>query len=330
VLGRLRDARNADFHAWLREEGARALFVRDERGEGGAVFGEAAGPYKVEHPLALPTFVLAQEDYDRLTRLVEKGEHSRVEIELAVSVSDKDQDAFNVVAEIPGDSKKEEVVMLGGHLDSWIGGTGATDNGAGSAVAMEVVRILKTLDLKLPRTVRIALWGGEEEGLLGSRAYVASHFGDDKTMKLAPEHAKLSVYFNLDNGSGKIRGVYLQGNDAARPIFERWLKPFHDQGATTVTIRPTGGTDHLSFDALGLPGFQFIQDPLDYGSRTHHSDLDVYDHAQEGDLMQAAAVMAYCVAEAARRPEAFPRKPLPRPRPLAEEPSPKDGSSGGH
>jgi hypothetical protein len=330
VLGRLRDARNADLHAWLREEGVSALFVRDDRAEGGPVFGEAAGPYKAEHPLALPTFVLALEDYDRLARLAERGEKVRVEIELAVTVSEKDRDAFNVIAEIPGDSKKDEVVMIGGHLDSWIGGTGATDNGAGSAVAMEVVRILKALDVKLPRTVRIALWGGEEEGLLGSRAYVASHFGDDRSMTLKPEHAKLSVYFNLDNGTGKIRGVYLQGNDAARPIFERWLKPFHDLGATAVTIRPTGGTDHLSFDAVGLPGFEFIQDPLDYGSRTHHSDLDVYDHLQQADLMQAAAVMAYCVAEAARRPEAFPRKQLPRPRPLVDEPAAKEPAPGGH
>jgi hypothetical protein len=322
IMGKLRDARNADFHAWLRAEGVPAVFLRDDRGEGGTVFGEAAGPYKAEHPLALPSFVLAQEDYDRLTRLLEKGEKTRVEVELAVNVSEKDQDVFNVVAEIPGDAKKDEVVMVGGHLDSWIGGTGATDNGAGSAVAMEVVRIVKSLDLKLPRTVRLALWGGEEEGLLGSRAYVAAHFGDDRSMKLLPEHGKLSVYFNLDNGSGKIRGVYLQGNDAARPIFEKWLRPFHDLGASTITIRNTGSTDHVSFDAIGIPGFQFIQDPLDYGSRTHHSDMDVLDHIQEGDLMQAAAIMAYCVTEAERRPEAFPRKPLPKPRPLLEETKP--------
>ncbi|MEZ0229259.1 MAG: M20/M25/M40 family metallo-hydrolase [Planctomycetota bacterium] len=328
VLGKLRDARNADLHAWLREEGVQACFVRDDRGEGGAVFGEAAGPYKSEHPLALPTFVLAHEDYDRLARLVEGDKHPKVEIELAVKVSEKDQDGLNVIAEIPGDSKKDEVVMVGAHIDSWVGGTGATDNGAGTAVAMEVARILKALDLKLPRTVRIGLWGGEEQGLLGSRAYVAKHMGDDKSMKVTAEHGKLSVYFNLDNGTGKIRGVYLQGNDAARPHVKRWLEPFHDLGASTVTIRNTGGTDHLSFDAIGLPGFQFIQDPLDYGSRTHHSDMDVYDHVQAGDLMQSAAIMAYCVAEAARMETLFPRKPMPRPRKSLEEMLPKETPPG--
>jgi Zn-dependent M28 family amino/carboxypeptidase len=177
-----------------------------------------------------------------------------------------------------------------------------------------VVRILKALNLKMDRTVRIALWSGEEQGLLGSKAYVKEHFGDPKTMHVTAAHAALSGYFNLDNGSGKIRGVYLQNNDAMRPLFEQWLLPFHDLGATTVSIRNTGGTDHLSFDAVGLPGFQFIQDPLDYSTVTHHSSMDVYDHAIPADLMQAAAIIASVVYDAATRPEMLPRKPLPPPQ----------------
>jgi carboxypeptidase Q len=205
--------------------------------------------------------------------------------------------------------------MLGAHLDSWAAGTGATDNGAGSAVVLEAFRILRALNVPMDRTVRIALWSGEEQGLFGSRGYVRAHFGDPISMKLRPEHGKLSAYFNLDNGSGKIRGIYLQGNDMVRPIFESWLAPFKDEGATTITIRNTGGTDHQSFDAVGLPAFQFIQDPLDYGSRTHHSELDVYDHAQPQDLQQAAAIVAAFVYNAATRNEMLPRKPLPKPLP---------------
>jgi Zn-dependent M28 family amino/carboxypeptidase len=187
---------------------------------------------------------------------------------------------------------------------------------------LEAFRILKTLALPLDRTVRLVLWSGEEEGLLGSRAYVKRHFGDPVTMALEPEHAKVSVYFNLDNGTGKIRGVYLQDNDMARPLFEAWLAPFKDEGVSALTIRNTGGTDHLSFDAVGLPGFEFIQDPLDYASRTHHSNVDVYAHAQTGDLMQAAAIVAFSVYEAANRPELFPRKPLPSPLPPRASASP--------
>jgi carboxypeptidase Q len=176
------------------------------------------------------------------------------------------------------------------------------------------MRILKALDLKMDRTVRIALWSGEEQGLLGSKAYVKEHFGDPKTMKVTEEHAKLSGYFNLDNGTGKIRGVYLQGNDAMRPVFEQWLSPFRDLGVSEISIRNTGGTDHLSFDAVGLPGFQFIQDPMDYGTVTHHSDMDTYDHIQAGDMMQAAAVIASLVYDAAMRGEMLPRKELPKPQ----------------
>jgi carboxypeptidase Q len=203
--------------------------------------------------------------------------------------------------------------MVGAHFDSWHSGTGATDNGAGSAVMIEVMRILKALNLKLDRTVRIGLWGGEEQGLFGSRAYVKEHFADSKTMRVTSEHGKLSGYFNLDNGSGKIRGVYLQGHEAMRPIFESWLAPFRDIGVTTVSIRNTGGTDHLSFAAVGLPGFQFIQDPLDYGTVTHHSNMDTWDHAVPEDLMQASAVIATLVYQTATRKEMLPRRELPKP-----------------
>lgn len=205
--------------------------------------------------------------------------------------------------------------MIGAHFDDVAYATGATDNAAGCAVMMEALRILKTLDLELDRTVRIALWDGEEQNLYGSTAYVKRHFADPVTMQLKDQHAKLSAYFNLDNGTGKIRGIYLQENDMARPIFSAWLFPFRDLGATTVTIRNTSGTDHLPFNQVGLPGFQFIQDPVEYNSRTHHSNMDVYDRVQAGDLMQAAAIVATFVYQAATRDDLLPRKPLPEPVP---------------
>src|SRR5258706_5046326 len=205
--------------------------------------------------------------------------------------------------------------MLGAHLDSWQSGTGATDNGAGSAVVLEAMRILKTLGLPMDRTVRLALWSGEEQGLLGSRGYVKNHFADPQTMELKPDHAGLAAYFNLDNGGGKVRGIYWQQNAAVRPIFEAWLEPFHDLGATAVTLRDTGGTDHQAFDRVGLPGFQFIQEPLDYSTRTHHSNMDTFERIVPGDLMQASVVMASFVYNSAMRDEKLPRKPLPKPQP---------------
>jgi Zn-dependent M28 family amino/carboxypeptidase len=280
----------------------------------GLVFAQAAGPYDAAHELAPPSFAVSAEQYNRLVRLAELKIPAQIRVTLEADASAANQDAVNIVGEIPGGAQKDELVMIGAHFDSWHSGTGATDNAAGSAVMIEVMRILKALNLKLDRTVRIALWSGEEQGIFGSKAYVKQHFGDPKTMKLEPEHAKLSGYFNLDNGSGKIRGVYLQGNDAMRPVFERWLAPFRDEGVTTISIRNTGGTDHLSFDAVGLPGFQFIQDPLDYESETHHSTMDTFDHAQAADLMQAAAVIATVVYDAANRPEMLPRKELPKPQ----------------
>jgi carboxypeptidase Q len=296
----------------LAREGVAAVLVRDERAHEGMVFAESAGPWKAGRTLAPPTFVLTAEQFNRIARLVEKKSPVHLKVNLKAAISERDTDGMNIIGEIPGAGPhKDEVVMIGAHFDSWHAGTGATDNGAGSAVMLEVMRILKALNLKLDRTVRIALWGGEEQGLLGSRAYVKAHFGDPATMKFTSEQAKLSGYFNLDNGSGRIRGVYLQGNDAMRPLFEKWLAPFHDLGATTISIRDTGGTDHLSFDAVGLPGFQFIQDPLDYGSITHHSSMDTYDHTIPADLMQASAIITTVVYNAANREQMLPRRPRP-------------------
>ena len=298
----------ADFY---RMEGAAAVILSDRRAHNGLLFAEAAGSEKAANPLAVPTFVVTQEQYSRMLRLTEKKQPVSLRFAIEAKVSDADVDGLNLIGEIPGRTKPDEVVMIGAHFDSWHSGTGATDNGAGSAVMIETMRILKTLNLPLNRTVRIGLWSGEEEGLFGSKAYVKQHFADPKTMQLKPEHAKLDVYLNLDNGSGRIRGVYLQGNDAARPVFHQFLQPFQDLGVTTESLKDTGGTDHLSFDAVGLPGFQFIQDPLDYGTVTHHSDIDTYSHTIPEDLMQASAVIATLVYDFANRPEPMPRKPLP-------------------
>ena len=285
------------------------------RSEGGTVFGGSAGSRDLKDPVAPPTVVLTPEHYNRICRLLDHKIPVKLEFDIQTKFYDDRTDSVNVVGEIEGGRKKDEVVMIGAHLDSWQGGTGATDNAAGSAVMIETMRILKALDFKLDRTVRMALWGGEEEGLLGSKAYVKEHFGDPETMKLAAGHAKLDGYFNVDNGTGKIRGVYLQGNEMMRPVFEAWLAPFRDLGAGTISIRNTGGTDHQSFDAVGLPGFQFIQDPIEYGSRTHHSNMDVYDRIQAGDLMQMSAIVASLVYDTAMREEMLPRKPLPKPQP---------------
>jgi carboxypeptidase Q len=305
-----REAFNAKRNQFFLDEGALALVQADQRARDALTFSEGADPKRAAPP---PIFVVTSEQYNRIARLL--GTKTKVELEANLQArSAENAEPYNLIGEIPGGAKKDEIIMLGAHFDSWHSGTGATDNGAGSAVMLEVVRILKALNLKMERTVRIALWSGEEQGLLGSKAYVKEHFGDPRTMQVTAAHAKLSGYFNLDNGSGKIRGVYLQNNDRMRPLFEQWLQPFHDLGAATISNRNTGGTDHLSFDAVGLPGFQFIQDPLDYSTVTHHSSMDVYDHAIPADLMQAAAIIASVVYDAATRPEMLPRKPLPPPQ----------------
>ena len=297
---------------WFASEGVLAIFLEDARAHEGMVFAEAAGTRMAADRPGPPKFRITEEQYNRIARLLESKEAVKVRFDLEASVGDRDVNAKNIIAEIPGGAKKDEVVMIGAHFDSWHGGTGATDNAAGSAVMLEVMRILSTLHLKMDRTVRIALWSGEEQGLLGSKAYVMEHLGDPVTMAVTGEQSKLAAYFNLDNGSGRIRGVYLQGNDAARPFFERLLAPFHDLGAGTISLRDTGGTDHLSFDAVGIPGFQFIQDPLDYSTITHHSTMDTYDHLVPADLMQAAAIIATAVVMEANAPEMMPRKPLPQ------------------
>lgn len=267
----------------------------------------------VWHP-AYPGFVLSREHYGRIVRMLDRKQAVKLSLSLSVKMAER-VDGFNVVAEIPGTdpTMKSEVVMLGGHLDSWHSGTGATDNGAGCAVALEAMRVLKAIGIKPRRTIRVALWTGEEQDYFGSVGYVQRHFGDPKTMALKPEHAKLSGYFNLDNGSGRIRGVNLQGNEAVRPIFEAWLRPFHYLGASTLTTLNTGGTDHMPFDAIGLPGFQFIQDPLNYESKVHHSNMDLYEAASPDDLKQASAILASFAYHAAVRDAMLPRKPLPKP-----------------
>jgi carboxypeptidase Q len=298
---------------FLASEGVVAVIVPSYNADAGTVFGEAAGSFTSDHPSSEPRIALTIEHYNRLVRLLDKKIPVKLNLEVRTSSEGATGEGLNIIANIPGSAKPDEVVMIGAHFDSWIGGTGATDNGTGSAVMIEVMRILKTLGLKLDRTVRLGLWSGEEQGIYGSRAYVKETFGDPASMRLKPAHAKLSGYFNDDNGTGKLRGVYLQGNDAMRPVFEAWLEPFKDLGVTTISIRNTGGTDHQSFDQVGLPGFQFIQDEVEYERMTHHSNMDVYDHAVPADLMQASAVIASIVYHAANRPDLLPRKALPPP-----------------
>ena len=352
---------------FFQAEGA-ALMIDPSRGDGGTIFVQSASvPQPVRDPNAPPTrgtpvydrsgpkvtpqLVLAIEHYNRIVRMLQAGAPVKMTVDLSVAWQETDLMGYNTVAEIPGTDLKDEVVMLGGHMDSWHSGTGATDNAAGVAVAMEAVRIIHALGLKPRRTIRVALWSGEEQGLLGSRAYVAQHFGSmqNPATSAAPatggastnangggagngngngastqagpqarpvlvkkaDYEKFSAYFNLDNGTGKIRGVYLQGNEAVRPIFRQWLAPFRDMGATTLSISNTGGTDHLAFDAIGLPGFQFIQDEIEYDTRTHHSNQDVFDRIQADDMKQAATIMAAFVYQTAMRDQKLPRKPEP-------------------
>jgi carboxypeptidase Q len=305
---------------------------------GGTVFVMSGGSWKTGETTTVPEVTVALEQWDRIARLLAQKKEVELELNVASTFYDNAATQYNTVAEIPGADKKDELVMLGAHLDSWHAGTGATDNGAGAVIMMEAMRILKALDVKPRRTIRIALWTGEEQGLLGSQFYVQQHFGsrppledpeskgmptlmrrDAGPVNVKPEQAKVSVYFNVDNGSGKLRGVYLQENEAVAPIFETWMQPFKDLGMTTLTMRNTGGTDHLSFDAVGIPGFQFIQDPLDYSTRTHHSNMDVYDRLQPDDLKQAAVIVASFVYQAAMRDQMLPRKPIEKPLPKEAE-----------
>jgi carboxypeptidase Q len=320
-------AATADFRrqrmAFFIKEGALAILEMSpgDRGDNGAVRVQAPPDGEsMRQPtdaVVLPQIVVAAEHYGRLQRLIDKKIPVTLELDVRNQFHDGDLNPVNVVAELPGSDKADELVMIGAHFDSWHTGTGATDNGVSSAVMIEAMRILKATGLKPRRTIRMGLWTGEEQGLLGSRAYVTKHFADRADMVVKPEHAKLAAYFNMDNGGGAFRGVWLQGNEAVAPIFEAWMKPFHSAGMETMTIRTTGGTDHLSFDAVGLPGFQFVQDTIEYGSRTHHTNLDVYERAIQEDLTHNAIVIATFAYHAAMRDEPLPRKPLPKPQPAA-------------
>jgi carboxypeptidase Q len=295
---------------FIREQGAVAIVSTSPRGRDGTLFVQGGGGYSANAPENFTDIVLAYEDYMLLQRLAQHRIPVKLEVDIQTKFHTQDLNGYNVIAEIKGtDPKlKNEVVMIGAHLDSWHASVGATDNAAGCAVMLETVRILKALNIKPRRTIRIALWGGEEQGLLGSKNYVKQHFTDTITHKYNKEGDKVSVYFNLDNGTGRIRGIYLQGNEKVQPIFAKWLQPFSDLSAVTTTLQNTGGTDHLPFDAIGLPAFQFIQDDIEYDTRTHHTNMDSYDHLQSRDLKQAVIVMASFVYNAAQRNEKLPRK----------------------
>ncbi len=324
--------------AFCQKEGA-AVIINNASGDDGTVFTQEASSayvpqglsdlfspttsaYGEKAPAVVPQVSIATEDYNRIMRMIDKGEKVSAEINLEVSMTKPDS-AFNIIAEIPGTDLKDEIVMIGAHFDSWHAGTGATDNGTGSAVCMEAVRILQKLGMKPRRTIRIGLWGGEEQGLFGSRAYVGRHLAEQDgdflsvmmgrggPIRKKAGFDKFSVYFNNDNGTGKVRGVWMQGNEMVRPIFREWLAKYNDPTAQTLSLSNTSGTDHLSYDGVGLPGFQFIQDPIDYNVRTHHSNEDVWDRAQDGDLKQASAIMAIFAYNAAMQPEKFPRKVTP-------------------
>src|SRR5450432_4542424 len=334
-----------DLNQFLADEKVLAV-IDHSRGTagGGTVFVQSGGSYKQGETTTVPQLTMAAEHWSRVARLLQQKKDVTLELNVTNTFYDDDAMQYDTIAEIPGTDRKDEVVMLGAHLDSWHAGTGATDNGAGSIVMMEAMRILKALDIKPRRTIRIGLWSGEEEGLLGSQGYVEQHFGsrppiDEPNMKgmptllrrdagpvtVKPEQAKISAYFNVDNGTGKIRGIYLQENAAVAPIFEAWMRPFKALGMTTMSMRNTGGTDHLSFDAVGIPGFQFIQDPIEYETRTHHSNMDVYDRLQPEDLKQMAVIVASFVYLAAQRDQMFPRKPVEKelpPPPADDEDNP--------
>ncbi|HZQ92412.1 MAG TPA: M20/M25/M40 family metallo-hydrolase [Terriglobales bacterium] len=329
-FARLRKLREAVRQFWADEKVL--AVVEPSRGDGGTVFVQGvSNGWRNNGQALVPTLSMAIEHFGRISRLLKRDVPVELELDVRTKFYDDAATQYNTIAEIPGaDPKlKDEVVMLGAHLDSWHTGTGATDNAAGSAVMMEAMRILKALDLKPRRTIRIALWTGEEEGLLGSRAYAKEHFGsrpdpspeerdlpanlrrESGPLTLKPEQAKLAAYFNVDNGTGRIRGIYCQENAAVVPIFERWFEPFRDLSAGAISLRNTSGTDHLSFDAVGLPGFQFIQDEVEYSTRTHHSNMDVYERIQRADMMQNAVIVASFVYNAAMRDSMLPRKPLP-------------------
>jgi len=334
---------------FLKAEGVVATIELSSRDHGIVRVGGEAANRDPSRPRGVPGLVMAAEAYQRLLRLLEDGAEVELELEVETAFHGDDRLAYNTLAEIPGGDKRSELVMAGAHLDSWHAGTGATDNAAGVAVVMEAVRILKAIGAKPRRTIRVALWGGEEQGLLGSRDYVERYVAArpestdpaelalpkglrEETWPLTPkpEHAKISAYFNLDNGGGRTRGIYTQGNVAVAPVFASWLAPLEDLGATTVTNEATGSTDHVPFDRVGVPAFQFIQDPLDYFGRTHHTDLDTFEHLKREDLVQSSIVMATFLWQAANREELLPRKPFPTEPPKQEKPAAATAAGGAH
>ncbi len=311
------------FYEFLADEGVVAVLQVDSRGYGGTIFEDNYGSWHPGTAKPAPTITLKPEHYNQMKRLLARNIPVTLAVNVDATFHSENIPGKNVIASIRGGTKRDEIVMIGGHLDSWHAATGATDNAAGCAVVMEAMRILKALDLRLDRTIRLGLWDGEEQNFYGSRAYVKEEFGDPITMQLKAAHDDLSAYFNLDGGSGKIRGIYLQGNLAARDVFKSIFSPLADLGVAAISPNGTYGTDHLNFDSVGLPGFQFVQDPLDYYSRTHHSDLDTPDHIDADNLKQAAAVLAAVVYHTANRNERMPRKPLPQPLPK-QRPIPKN------
>jgi carboxypeptidase Q len=305
--------------AFLAGEEVTAVFEPSRGAGGGTIFVQQGGHWSASGHSGWPErvppqVVLTPEHYGRIVRVLEKDLPVSIELLIQNRMTDDDQPGVNVLADLPGGDRRDEVVMLGAHYDSWHGGTGATDNGAGVAVVLEAFRLLKASGLTMRRTVTLALWSGEEQGLFGSRAFVARHLADRESMHVKPAHGKLSAYFNVDNGAGAIRGVYLQGNQAVAPIFRAWMAPFADLGMTTLAPRATGGTDHVAFDAVGIPAFQFIQDELEYRTRSHHSTMDSYERLQADDLKKNAVIVAAFVYHAANRDGRLPRKPLPTPR----------------
>ncbi len=307
---------------FLIAEQVTAVVKTNTEGTGGLIFAERFGSFRSTAPVPPPAVQLMPEHYNRLVRLIER--HVPVVLRVTIDASFPENEAIgmNVIAELPGNSKRREIVMMGAHLDSWHSGTGATDNATGCAVVMEAMRIVHALDLKLDRTVRLGLWDGEEQGHFGSRAYVRQHLGDPITMQLKPEHERFSTYFNIDTGSGRTRGVLTQANDMVRPIFESLMQPFKENGISAIVPRNDWGTDHMAFDSVGLPAFDLLQDQLDYWSHTHHSNVDTVDHVLQQDLMISAAFLATLVYHAATREELMPREalppPLPKPAPLPE------------
>jgi carboxypeptidase Q len=306
-------------NAFLKEEGVLVALTPGYNGDGGTIFASYGGSQDPKDPVGPPMAAITPEQYNRICRLIQHGMTPKLTLDIETEYQKEDQMGFNVIGEIPGTSKADEVVMVGGHFDSWQGGTGATDNGTGSSVAMEAVRILATLKKPMARTVRVALWGGEEEGLYGSLAYVQQHFAPRDTMKKTPEYDKLDVYFNDDSGSGKFRAVSALGNAQLAEIFQSWIAPIKDLGIESVVgltagpQREPGGTDSTSFSWIGLDGVGFMQDPLEYGTRTHHSNMDLYDRVQKGDVMQGAMIEAWFAYNAATRSEMLPRIETPGP-----------------